>query len=215
MRKSSYARKPFFISLQNEQTPEFVTVLAKQIQMEIPVIPPATLMQADPNHRNRILLIDHQQHKVLLREIKNLPLIWKGFETVLCNVPNRLTTEELIGFGQCKAIFYREASIADMAKGLNSVINGKSWLPRDVSAQLIHYYRNMVCSHTSPVNVDLTLREIQVLRCVQSGKSNSQIAEDLFISEFTVKSHLYQTFRKLSVKNRVQAAAWADQNLIS
>ncbi|POF57458.1 helix-turn-helix transcriptional regulator, partial [Vibrio vulnificus] len=28
MRKSSYARKPFFISLQNEQTPEFVTVLA-------------------------------------------------------------------------------------------------------------------------------------------------------------------------------------------
>ncbi len=94
MRKSSYARKPFFISLQNEQTPEFVTVLAKQIQMEIPVITPATLMQADPNHRNRILLIDHQQHKVLLREIKNLPLIWKGFETVLCNVPNRLTTEE-------------------------------------------------------------------------------------------------------------------------
>ena len=215
MRKSSYARKPFFISLQSEQTPEFVTKLAKQIDMEIPVITPTTLMRADPNHRNRILLIDYQQHKVLLKEIKDLPLIWKNFETVLLNVPGRLNTEELVGFGQCKAILYRDAELKEVAKGIIAVINGKNWLPRDVSAQLLHYYRNMVSSHTSPVNVDLTMREIQVLRCVQSGKSNTQIAEDLFISEFTVKSHLYQTFRKLSVKNRVQAAAWADQNLIS
>ncbi|HAS6349650.1 TPA: DNA-binding response regulator [Vibrio vulnificus] len=215
MRKSSYARKPFFISLQNEQTPDFIEKLSKKIEMEIPTITPATLMQADPNHRNRILLIDYQQHKALLKEIKNLPLIWKSFEIVLLNVPNRLTTEELVSFGQCKAIFYRDSGLEKMAEGICSVINGKNWLPRDVSAQLLHYYRNMVSSHTSPVNVDLTIREIQVLRCVQSGKSNTQIAEDLFISEFTVKSHLYQTFRKLSVKNRVQAAAWADQNLIS
>ncbi|MCF8780454.1 response regulator transcription factor [Vibrio sp. IRLE0018] len=215
MRKSSYARKPFFISLQNEQTPDFIEKLSKKIEMEIPTITPATLMQADPNHRNRILLIDYQQHKALLKEIKNLPLIWKSFEIVLLNVPIRLTTEELVSFGQCKAIFYRDSGLEKMAEGICSVINGKNWLPRDVSAQLLHYYRNMVSSHTSPVNVDLTIREIQVLRCVQSGKSNTQIAEDLFISEFTVKSHLYQTFRKLSVKNRVQAAAWADQNLIS
>ncbi|MFA0648452.1 response regulator transcription factor, partial [Vibrio cyclitrophicus] len=58
-------------------------------------------------------------------------------------------------------------------------------------------------------------REIQVIRCLQSGSSNTQIADDLFISEFTVKSHLYQIFRKLAVKNRVQAIAWANQNLLA
>jgi DNA-binding CsgD family transcriptional regulator len=42
-----------------------------------------------------------------------------------------------------------------------------------------------------------------------------KMAESLFISEFTVKSHLYQIFKKLSVKNRTQAIAWANQNLLS
>ncbi|MCV5737336.1 helix-turn-helix transcriptional regulator, partial [Escherichia coli] len=55
------------------------------------------------------------------------------------------------------------------------------------------------------------MRELQVLRCLQAGASNSQMAEELFVSEFTIKSHLYQIFKKLSVKNRVQAIAWADQ----
>ncbi|MEZ9335197.1 response regulator transcription factor, partial [Vibrio sp. 10N.286.51.A4] len=75
--------------------------------------------------------------------------------------------------------------------------------------------RNMVNTNTTPTNVDLTIREIQVIRCLQSGSSNTQIADDLFISEFTVKSHLYQIFRKLAVKNRVQAIAWANQNLLA
>ncbi|WP_269448116.1 LuxR C-terminal-related transcriptional regulator [Marinomonas gallaica] len=56
---------------------------------------------------------------------------------------------------------------------------------------------------------------MEILRCLQSGASNLQISEDLFITESTVKSHLYQIFRKLSVKNRLQAIAWANQNLLS
>ncbi|MFA0071527.1 response regulator transcription factor, partial [Vibrio breoganii] len=76
-------------------------------------------------------------------------------------------------------------------------------------------YRNIVNTNTTPTNVDLTIRELQVIRCLQSGSSNTQIADDLFISEFTVKSHLYQIFRKLAVKNRVQAIAWANQNLLA
>ncbi|QSA20115.1 DNA-binding response regulator, partial [Vibrio furnissii] len=48
-----------------------------------------------------------------------------------------------------------------------------------------------------------------------TGASNMQMAESLFISEFTVKSHLYQIFKKLSVKNRTQAITWANQNLLS
>ncbi|MEZ9418132.1 LuxR C-terminal-related transcriptional regulator, partial [Vibrio sp. 10N.286.49.E1] len=101
------------------------------------------------------------------------------------------------------------------AKGLEEVINGDNWLPRKVASQLLFYYRNIVNTNTTPTNVDLTIRELQVIRCLQSGSSNTQIADDLFISEFTVKSHLYQIFRKLAVKNRVQAIAWANQNLLA
>ncbi len=51
----------------------------------------------------------------------------------------------------------------------------------------------------------LTLREIQVLELVEKQASNQEIAEELFVSLSTVKTHLRNIFRKLEVKNRSQA----------
>ncbi|TOD28101.1 helix-turn-helix transcriptional regulator, partial [Vibrio parahaemolyticus] len=56
-------------------------------------------------------------------------------------------------------------------------------------------------------------REIQVLKMLKEGGSNMEIADSLFISEHTIKSHLYNIFRKLEVKNRTQATSWAKRNL--
>lgn len=50
---------------------------------------------------------------------------------------------------------------------------------------------------------DLTGREKDLSRLIYEGKSNSQIAELLFISESTVKTHVYNIFRKMDVKNRM------------
>ena len=52
---------------------------------------------------------------------------------------------------------------------------------------------------------ELTNREIEILTEVYNGKTNTQIAEDLFISESTVKAHIYNIFRKMNVKSRVEA----------
>ncbi|HDM8208590.1 LuxR C-terminal-related transcriptional regulator [Vibrio campbellii] len=214
MKKSAYARKLFLISME-EDAGKKVEALEKYTDIDIPVISPQALMEANPKHRNKILLIDFSEHKELVLSIKNLPLIWKNFETVVFNVPKRLTTDELLAFGQLKGIFYEESSLEQIGEGLKEIINGQNWLPRNVTSQLLHYYRNVISTHTAPATVDLTIRELQVLRCLQAGASNNQMAEELFVSEFTIKSHLYQIFKKLSVKNRVQAIAWADQNLMS
>ncbi|TOO18680.1 helix-turn-helix transcriptional regulator, partial [Vibrio parahaemolyticus] len=45
------------------------------------------------------------------------------------------------------------------------------------------------------------------------GASNQQIAEQLFVSENTVKTHLHNIFKKIDVKNRVQALIWAKENI--
>ncbi|MGR4990674.1 LuxR C-terminal-related transcriptional regulator [Vibrio sp. WZ-1] len=214
MRKSTYARKLFLISLKNDDNSQ-LTQLKKYADMDIPLIGTDDLMEANPKHRNKILLIDFEEHKDLILSIKNLPLVWKNFETIIFNVPKRLTTDELLSFGQLKGLFYKEDSTESIAEGLKEIVNGQNWLPRNVTSQLLHYYRNVISSHTTPATVDLTIRELQVLRCLQAGASNCQMAEELFVSEFTIKSHLYQIFKKLSVKNRVQAIAWADQNLLS
>ncbi|CAM3086452.1 LuxR C-terminal-related transcriptional regulator [Vibrio mytili] len=214
MKKSAYARKLFLISMK-ENTGQTVAALEKLADMNIPVISTEDLMEAKPEYRNKILLLDFNEHKCLVQSIKNLPLVWKNFETIIFNVPKRLTTDELLSFGQLKGVFYQDDSAEQIAEGLKGIVNGQNWLPRNVTSQLLHYYRNVINTHTAPATVDLTIRELQVLRCLQAGASNSQMAEELFVSEFTIKSHLYQIFKKLSVKNRVQAIAWADQNLIS
>ena len=59
----------------------------------------------------------------------------------------------------------------------------------------------------------LTDREKEILDLIAAGYSNQQIADELFISPHTVKTHLHNIFKKINVKRRLQAALWAAQNL--
>jgi DNA-binding CsgD family transcriptional regulator len=52
----------------------------------------------------------------------------------------------------------------------------------------------------------LTEREREILKCITDGKSNKEISDCLFVSVETVKSHVKNIYRKLNVKNRVEAA---------
>jgi DNA-binding NarL/FixJ family response regulator len=57
--------------------------------------------------------------------------------------------------------------------------------------------------------VDLTERELQVLRGMADGKSNAEIGRDLYVSEDTVKTHARRLFRKLGARDRAHAVASA------
>ena len=61
---------------------------------------------------------------------------------------------------------------------------------------------------------ELTGREIDVLKLVMNGDSNSEIAEKLCITDHTVKAHLTHTYKKLGVTNRTSAAIKARDNII-
>jgi DNA-binding NarL/FixJ family response regulator len=68
---------------------------------------------------------------------------------------------------------------------------------------------------TSGIDTGLTAREIDILHSINSGASNSAIAEQLFISVSTVKTHISSILRKLDADNRVQALAKArDRGLL-
>ena len=55
----------------------------------------------------------------------------------------------------------------------------------------------------------LSRREVQVLRLVAEGLPNKVIARQLFVTEQTVKFHMNNVLRKLSLTNRTEAARWA------
>ena len=68
----------------------------------------------------------------------------------------------------------------------------------------------------APLPDDLTPREADVLRAIAAGQSNAEIAEALFISEVTVKSHINHLFAKIHARNRAEAVRYAyDHGLVT
>ena len=110
-----------------------------------------------------------------------------------------------------KGFFYRDDSLPHMLKGLRSLLKGEFWMSRDVLVQAALLNR---LQKTQSIRDDTRLshREVEILALVSIGSSNEEIAEKLFISPNTVKSHLYRIFKKIKVPNRLQAALWAAKN---
>jgi DNA-binding NarL/FixJ family response regulator len=61
----------------------------------------------------------------------------------------------------------------------------------------------------------LTRQELKVIMLMASGFRNAEIGKKLFISESTVKTHINRLFKKINVKNRLQATLWATKHLAS
>ncbi|MFH1935680.1 MAG: helix-turn-helix transcriptional regulator [Pseudomonadota bacterium] len=59
----------------------------------------------------------------------------------------------------------------------------------------------------------LTPREVEILTMMATGATNANIADKLCISPHTVKTHIYNIFKKIDVPNRLQASLWATKNL--
>ena len=94
------------------------------------------------------------------------------------------------------------------------------WLVINIANIVLLYKRDFTKSylHEEPQGMDLdtamenvkekfelTKREVEILREIYDGKTNTQIADELFISESTVKAHIYNLFRKMDVRSRVEA----------
>lgn len=133
----------------------------------------------------------------------------------MLNLGYDLDTEELASWPHVKGIFGPGDSMDKVCQGLKAIIKGDNWLSRRLLDQLVNYYRGKEANSIiePAIEVELTRREIQVLKMLKEGGSNMEIADSLFISEHTIKSHLYNIFRKLEVKNRTQATSWARRNL--
>ncbi len=139
----------------------------------------------------------------------------KVLGTIMLNLGYELETEELASWPYVKGIFGPKDSLEKLCQGLSAIVEGDNWLSRKLLDKLITYYRGKEHDTTvePAIEVELTRREIQVLKMLKEGGSNMEIADSLFISEHTIKSHLYNIFRKLEVKNRTQATSWAKRNL--
>jgi DNA-binding NarL/FixJ family response regulator len=96
-------------------------------------------------------------------------------------------------------------SVSVGTAGLGSLI-------RQIAVGAVYHPMRAASETTSlavPVHTDLTARELEILRLVAAGASNGQVALELWVTEQTVKFHLSNTYRKLRVANRTEAAHYA------
>jgi DNA-binding NarL/FixJ family response regulator len=99
-----------------------------------------------------------------------------------------------------------------LVAGIRSVASGDSLLAPSVTRRLIQEFvrRPPDALRTSPPELArLTTREVEVLRMMARGRSNAEIATEIFVSETTVKTHVAHVLAKLGVRDRVQAVVFA------
>ncbi|WP_203335575.1 response regulator transcription factor [Nocardioides limicola] len=89
-----------------------------------------------------------------------------------------------------------------------AVADGQTALAPDLIDRLVRDYSKRRAA-PSPVLGDLTEHETAVLREVASGRPNAEIAERLYVSEATVKTHVAAILRKVQARDRTQAAVAA------
>jgi DNA-binding NarL/FixJ family response regulator len=94
-----------------------------------------------------------------------------------------------------------------VAEAVRLVAAGQSLISPSMATKLLDEFVHMA-KGPAPATT-LTARELQVLRLVAHGKSNRDIAGELFISENTVKNHIRNILEKLQMKSRMEAAMFA------
>jgi DNA-binding NarL/FixJ family response regulator len=100
---------------------------------------------------------------------------------------------------------------ADLVAGIRVVAAGEALLAPSVTRRLIDQFARRPAPDKSDVTVldALTDREREVLALVARGLSNAEIAEELVLTEGTVKTHVKHIFEKLDLRDRTQAAILA------
>ena len=97
----------------------------------------------------------------------------------------------------------KDSGREDIARAIRAAAAGQSVLDRAVQARLVAATTRPVA--TVPAPADLTPRETEVLTLIGQGLSNRAIAEHLFVSEATVKTHINNLFAKADIRDRADA----------
>ncbi len=100
---------------------------------------------------------------------------------------------------------------SEIAEAIRAAARGQSVLESQVAAKMMNRLRRPAQAKRLP-HEDLTEREMEVLKLIAQGKSNQEVADELFIGVKTVKYHLTNLFSKLGVEDRTQAAIYAHRH---
>ena len=116
-----------------------------------------------------------------------------------------------------KGYVLKTMASAQLIYAIEEVLNGKIYLPNALTSRFFEYFQQTFRNENAKAEIEkeenllneLTQREEEVLELLTQGITYKGVANKLFISETTVKTHVNNIFQKLQVKDRTQAVLYA------
>lgn len=99
---------------------------------------------------------------------------------------------------------------SEITQAIRAAMNGQPILESQVATKIMNRFRQP--QQLAPAHHELTEREMEVLHLIAAGKSNQDVADELYIGIKTVKFHVTNILAKLGVEDRTQAAIYAYKN---
>jgi DNA-binding NarL/FixJ family response regulator len=169
---------------------------------------------AIPLKADVILVEDNELGDDKIQNLKTLQKKFPQSKTLVISADK--DEKRLLGYIEAGAYGYltADSNLSDLCKAINALERDECWIERKIAAKLIKQTQQGASPrHTVKTKRDkaLSKREKEILAELKKGLTNKQIAEALFISEKTVKSHLRNIFKKLNVSRRFEAVIRALQ----
>ncbi len=110
-----------------------------------------------------------------------------------------------------KGFLLKDAGPDLLVQAIEAAARGDALIAPSVTVRLLESFAQAPSSTANVPIESLTTREEEVLAVLAVGRTNAEIADELFISLSTVKTHLASLMNKLGVRNRVEMAMWAHE----
>lgn len=157
------------------------------------------------NLKPDVVLLDINMPKLngleVLQELKNMGLDYKVIILTIHNEVEYLIKTMDIG---ANGYILKDSELAVLKKAIFTIDEGNSYIQPSLMPML-----KVKIDQIQKTKEELTKREIEVLKLIARGMYNKEIADELVISEKTVKNHITNIFRKIDVTDRTQAAIFA------
>ncbi|MBA5764360.1 helix-turn-helix transcriptional regulator [Vibrio sp. 404] len=208
--KNNQKQKILYIGNESLQNAAFTRVICSELNLE----PITHINFIESENKPTLVLIDLttdeselNQLKLKLEENPTLCMV------ILLNVKPDTEYSDFLSWPSVVGTFKASDSLEFLVTGIKRMIQGEIWISRELSTQLIHHFRGYHEKKRLIIG-ELTARQKQILKMILDGHSNTDISISLSISPMTAKTHVYNIYKKINVKNRAQATQWANKYLL-
>lgn len=216
MNKEEQSQRAYVVGSQQLQNALLCEFLQKEDIAAAP-LPSLDTVTTDSlqQHEQNLFLVDFHSidvNEVIAHLLESDQEVDSDVLIAVFNVDSDESLSRLAGLPMVNGGFQHDCPQALLSKGIKAIFDGELWFPRSVLQTYLMKSRTFNKTF-SRSEVNLTDREVEVLKVMATGAKNAEIASTLNLSPHTIKTHIYNIFKKINASNRLQAVNWAQENL--